>query len=59
MIRRLRTRRKLTQAQLAKRAGVTQGYVARLEGEPALNPSLPTLRKLAKALGVPLASLLE
>jgi transcriptional regulator with XRE-family HTH domain len=59
VIRGLRQARKLTQAQLAKRVRVTQGYIARLESEPALNPSLPTLRKLAKALGVPVTELLE
>src|SRR5437879_6598989 len=59
MIRRLRKARKLTQAQLAKRARVTQSYVARLEGEAALNPSLPTLRRLAKALDVPVTRLAE
>lgn len=59
MIRRLRKARKLTQAQLAKRARVTQGYIARLEGEAALNPSLPTLKRLAKALSVPVAELLK
>ena len=59
MIRRLRKGRKLTQTQLAKRARVTQGYVARLESEAALNPSLPTLRRLAKALGVKVTELLE
>jgi transcriptional regulator with XRE-family HTH domain len=44
---------------LAKRARVTQGYVARLESEKALNPSLPMLRRLARALAVPVAELLE
>jgi transcriptional regulator with XRE-family HTH domain len=58
MIQRFWKARKLTQVQLAKRAGLTQGYIARLEGEPALNPSLPTLRRLAKALNARVADLL-
>jgi predicted transcriptional regulator len=37
---------------------VPQGYIARLEGEPALNPPLPTLRRLAKALNARVADLL-
>jgi len=49
----------LTQTELARRVRVTQGYIARLESEPGLNPSLPTLRRLAKALGVPVTELLE
>jgi transcriptional regulator with XRE-family HTH domain len=58
MIQRLRKARKLTQVQLAKRAGRDQGYIARLEAEPALNPSLPTLRRLAKVLNARVADLL-
>jgi DNA-binding XRE family transcriptional regulator len=68
VIRELRKRRGLTQAELAKKAGVTQGYIAKLEpsNRPGqrkttrkANPSLPTLRKLARALGVPVRELLE
>jgi transcriptional regulator with XRE-family HTH domain len=68
VIRELRERRGLTQAELGKQAGVTQGYIAKLEpsNRPGqtktvrkANPSLPTLRKLAKALGVPVGELLE
>jgi hypothetical protein len=39
--------------------GVTQGYVAQLESGLKKNPSLPTLKKLARALGVPVKELLE
>jgi len=35
------------------------GYIAQLEGGLRKNPSLPALRKLALALGVPVAELLE
>jgi DNA-binding XRE family transcriptional regulator len=42
----------LTQAQLAKRAGVAQQQIAKLE-RPGENPSIATLHKVAKALNVP------
>ena len=58
MIRELRGAKGLTQVQFAKRAKVTRGYLAQLEAGHKLNPSLPTLRKLAKALGVPVTELL-
>ena len=48
----------MTQAELAERAKVTRGYLAQLEAGHKTNPSLPTLRKLAKALGVPVTELL-
>jgi DNA-binding XRE family transcriptional regulator len=40
----------LTQAQLAKRAGVSQQQIAQLE-HPDSNPTLDTLEKVARALG--------
>jgi transcriptional regulator with XRE-family HTH domain len=59
MIRRLREERRLTQESLARKAKVTQGYIAQLEGGLKKNPSLPTLKRLAKALGVPVTEMLE
>jgi transcriptional regulator with XRE-family HTH domain len=59
VIKKLRAAQDLTQEQLAKKAGVTQAYVALLEAGQRKNPSLPTLKKLAKALGVHVAALLE
>lgn len=41
----------LTQAELAKRIGVSQQQIARLE-HPDYNPTLETLEKVAEALGV-------
>lgn len=41
----------LTQAELARRVGVSQQQVAKLE-RPGANPSIATLRKVAEALGV-------
>ena len=57
-IARIRKRRKMTQAQLAKRAGVHRIYVAQIEGQTKV-PSLATLEKLAKALNVKIGRVLE
>lgn len=64
-IRRRRTARNLTQADLAAGAGVTVETVARLErvlrGRPSANanPSLETLERLASSLGCHAADLLD
>jgi transcriptional regulator with XRE-family HTH domain len=49
----------LTQRDLARRAKVTPGYIAQLEMGARKNPSLAILKRLAKALGVPVTELLE
>jgi len=49
----------MTQRDLARRARVTPGYIAQLEMGQKKNPSLLVLRRLAKALKVPLAELLK
>ncbi len=54
----LRDRRGLTQEQLAEKAGVSRTYLARLE-TGRQDPTLSTLEKLAKALGVRVGRLLE
>jgi transcriptional regulator with XRE-family HTH domain len=51
-LKRLRRQRGLTQQGLAVKAGVSLGYIARLE-IGMHDPRLSTLRKLAKALRVP------
>ena len=58
VIRTLRERKGLTQEELAFKAKVTPGYVAQLELGIRKNPSLDVVRRLARALGVPLADLL-
>lgn len=50
-IRGLRERRGLTQERLATLAGISRGYLARLE-TARHDPTLTTLEKLAKALKV-------
>jgi transcriptional regulator with XRE-family HTH domain len=59
MIARLRKQRRLTLLQLANRVGVTEAYMSMLESGARKNPSLTTLKKLAKALKVTLAELVE
>jgi transcriptional regulator with XRE-family HTH domain len=54
----LRAERRLQQRQLAEKAGMTPSMVSQIEAG-RLTPSLPTLGKLAAALGVPIASLFE
>jgi transcriptional regulator with XRE-family HTH domain len=54
----LRHARGLTQEQLARRAKVSRGYIADLEAGHRKNPSVPVLKRLAKALGVPVTELL-
>jgi transcriptional regulator with XRE-family HTH domain len=57
-VRRWRRRRGLTQEALAARAGLSRPFVARVETSRQV-PSLPTLARLARALRVPLGTLLE
>jgi transcriptional regulator with XRE-family HTH domain len=57
-LKRQRTRRALTQAELAERASVTTATVARIERDE-IEPRMTTLRKLAQALGVEPAELVE
>jgi len=57
-IKELREARGLTQGKLAEKAGLSLGYIARLEiGRH--DPSVSTLVKLAKALKVKVGELLE
>lgn len=55
----LREGKGLTQATLAKKAGVTEAYVSMIESGERKAPSLPVLRRLATALGVPVTELLR
>ena len=55
----LRESKALTQRELSKRAKVTEAYVSQLESGVRKNPSLPVLKRLARALGVPVTALLE
>lgn len=57
-MRELRENKGLTQEELAFKARATPGYVAQLELGLRKNPSLDVVRRLARALKVPLAELL-
>jgi len=50
---------KMTQEQLARLAKVSRSYLAALEAGHRTNPSLAVIRRLAKALGVPVTDLLR
>ena len=52
----IRTLLGMTQAQLARRAGVTQSAIANIENHPEADLQLSTIKKLAKALGCHLLS---
>jgi transcriptional regulator with XRE-family HTH domain len=57
-LKKLRTLRALTQAEVAERAGVTTATVARVERNE-IEPRMSTLRKLAAALEVDPAELVR
>jgi transcriptional regulator with XRE-family HTH domain len=57
-LKQLRESRGMTQEALAAKAGVSRAYLARLE-MGRHDPPLSRLRKLAKALGVKAARLIE
>lgn len=57
-IRKIREERGITQQQLAERASITPSYLATLEAGERENPSLDIVRRLARALKVPLMDLL-
>lgn len=57
-IKALRAKRKITQAELAERAGFSHGHLARLE-TGRQDPTITTLEKIARALKVPIGRLLR
>ena len=58
MIKRLREAQRLSQADLGRRARITREYVNRLEAS-RYDPTVGTLQRIAKALGVKVTALLE
>ena len=58
-IRETREDRGWTQEELAERAGVTQGTISRIETGKVTSLDLAVFEKLAKALGVHPAALIE
>jgi transcriptional regulator with XRE-family HTH domain len=59
VLRDLRGQKGITQQELARSARVTRSYIAVLEAGHRKNPSLAILRRLARALGVPVSVLLD
>lgn len=57
-LRRLRMKRGLSQAELAKRLGISQQAYAKLETPLKANPSLLTIRRLSSALDTEITDLL-
>ena len=58
-IRTARRRARMSQEELARRAGMSLNGVAQLEQGERTDPHVSTLNKLAKALDVPVVELLE
>ncbi len=54
----IRQRRQLTQAELARRSGIARANIARIEAG-IHSPTVPTLRRVAHALGVTFSRLVE
>lgn len=58
-LRELRTSKGLTQEELAERSGIDYKYLQKLEGQNPSSPTLSTLEKLAKGLGISLVELIS
>ena len=53
-LKRLRTEKNLTQEELAQRSGLDYKYFQKLEGQSPSSPTLSTMNKLARGLGLSL-----
>ncbi len=58
-LRRVRESHRMSQRELARRAGLPYNYVARIEAGRIASPTVATRRKLAKALGAEITELLD
>jgi len=58
-IRALRTEKQITLPQLAARSNLSKGLLSKIENNDENNPSIDTLYKIAEALDVTLADVLE
>jgi transcriptional regulator with XRE-family HTH domain len=58
-VRDIRMARGMTQADVCAGSGLDAGTVSRIDSNPFARPSLPVALKLAKALGVEPAELIE
>lgn len=57
-IKRIRTAKGITQGDIVRALGVGRGFISNIENGKA-NPTLGTISKIAKALGVPIEELLK
>ena len=58
-IKRVRTKQGLTQDDLAKKANIKYSTLTKIEGGVVTKPSVQTIQKIAKSLGVPMEELLK
>jgi len=59
VLKELRETKGMTQAELARKAKIDQGYISTLESGEKRNPGIAILKRLARALGVPVTELLS
>jgi transcriptional regulator with XRE-family HTH domain len=58
-IKRIRAKQGLTQDDLAKKANIKYSTLTKIEGGVVTKPSVQTIQKIAKSLGVPMEDLLK
>jgi transcriptional regulator with XRE-family HTH domain len=58
-IKRLRAKQNLTQDDLSKKANIKYSTLTKIEGGVVTKPSVQTIHKIAKTLGVPIEELLK
>lgn len=58
-IRRLRKEKRLSQERLARLADVSNNTIVNIEANKQINPTINTLKKIAKALDVPIKDLIK
>jgi len=57
-LKRIRTRKGITQGDIVRTLGIDRGFVSNIENGKA-NPTLGTITKLAKAIGVSVGELMK
>ncbi len=57
-LKKIRTPKGISQGDISRELGVSRGFISNIENGKT-NPTLSTISKLAKALGVPSAELLK
>ena len=58
-IKRIRAKQGLTQDDLAKKADIKYSTLTKIEGGVVTKPSVQTIQKIAKSLGVPMEEILK